>query len=73
MGLLIESPELNRRLREHLSPDFSLRNAWAVKLDENGQISWQSDDETLYHQPTHSYMRQLEDWVLSLLPIESEL
>ncbi len=73
MGLLIESPELNRKLREHLTPDFLLRNAWQVMLEEDGRISWRSDDETLYHQPSDSTLIQLEDWVMSLVPLESEL
>ncbi len=73
MGLLINSIQLNSALRQRLDPDFSLRNAWRVTLSDAGQLTWQSDDEVLNHQPTHSYMRQLEDWVLSLLPIESEM
>lgn len=73
MGLLITSVELNAALRQYLEPDFGLRNAWRVKLSDEGQLTWQSDNEVLNHQPAHSYMRQLEDWVLSLAPIEGEM
>jgi putative cardiolipin synthase len=73
MGLLIESPSLNAELRRVLEPDFSLRNAWQLRLDENGNMTWVSDDEVLQHQPTHSYMRRIEDWFLTLLPIEDEM
>jgi putative cardiolipin synthase len=73
MGLLIESPALNSELRKRLESDFAPRNAWRVQLEEDGRISWSSDSETLYRQPTHSHMRRLEDWVMSLLPIESEM
>ncbi len=73
MGLLIESPSLNAELRRVLEPDFSLRNAWQLRLDENGRMTWVSDDEVLQHQPTHSYMRRIEDWFLTLLPIEDEM
>ena len=34
---------------------------------------WVSDKEALEHQPTHSYMRRIEDWFFSLLPIENEM
>ena len=73
MGLLIESPALNAELRRVLEPDFSPRNAWQLQLDEDGRMTWVSDDEVLQHQPTHSYMRRIEDWFFSLLPIEDEM
>ena len=73
MGLLIESPSLNQALRRDLEPDFSPRNAWHLQLDEAGRITWVSDDEVLQHQPTSSFMRRIEDWFLTLLPIEDEM
>ena len=73
MGLLIESESLNAELRQVLEPDFAQRNAWQLKRDESGQMTWVSDDEVLQHQPTHSYMRRIEDWFLTLLPIEDEM
>jgi len=73
MGLLIESESLNAELRRVLEPDFALRNAWQLKRDDSGRMTWLSDDEVLRHQPTHSYMRRIEDWFLTLLPIEDEM
>ena len=73
MGLLIQSPSLNAELRRVLEPDFSLRNAWQLRLDEEGRVTWVSDDEVLQHQPTESHMRRIEDWFLSLMPIEDEM
>jgi len=73
MGLLIESPALNEELRAALEPDFSLRNAWQLEMSDSGQITWRSDEAVLPHQPTHSYMRRIEDWFLTLLPIEDEM
>jgi putative cardiolipin synthase len=73
MGLLIQSPSLNAELRRVLEPDFSPRNAWQLQLADDGRMTWVSDDEVLQHQPTHSYMRRIEDWFLTLLPIEDEM
>ena len=56
-----------------LEPDFSLRNAWHLQLDSNQDITWVSDTETLNHQPASSFMQQIEDWFLTLLPIENEM
>jgi hypothetical protein len=50
-----------------------LRNAWQLQRDADGLMTWVSDDEVLQHQPTHSYMRRIEDWFLTLLPIEDEM
>jgi putative cardiolipin synthase len=73
MGLLIESPALNTDLRQALEPDFTLRNAWSLRLDENGDMTWISDAGVIDHQPEPSYMRRIEDWFLSLLPLEDEM
>jgi len=73
MGLLIESESLNRELREVLEPDFSLANAWQLRMDQDGKVSWVSNQETVNHQPTHSFMRRIEDWFLTRLPIEDEM
>jgi len=72
VGLIIDSVELNRALREMLSVDFEPRNAWAVQQNENGKLVWISDDEVLTHQPASSIQR-LEDWFLGLLPIDAEM
>lgn len=73
MGLLIESPSLNAELRRVLEPDFNSRNAWQVQLNDAGEMIWVSDQAVLNHQPEPSFMRRIEDWFLSLLPIEDEL
>jgi putative cardiolipin synthase len=73
MGLLIDSPSLNQQLKSLLEPDFDQRNAWQLRIDGEGTLTWVSGDEVLSHQPTHSYMRRLEDWFLSHLPIEGEM
>ena len=73
MGLLIESPSLNQELRRLLQPDFSPRNAWNLRYDKQGRMTWVSDDAVLLHQPTPSFMRRIEDWFLTLIPLEDEM
>jgi putative cardiolipin synthase len=73
MGLLIESASFNAELRSLLEPDFSLKNAWQVSLSDDGEMTWTSDDAVLDHQPEPSFMRRIEDWFFSLLPLEDEL
>ena len=47
--------------------------AISVSLDAAGDMTWVSDTAVLNHQPEPSFMRRIEDWFLSLLPIEDEL
>lgn len=73
MGLLVESEDLNMRVRAAINPDFDVTNAWHLQLDENGEVIWVSDNQTLSTQPAISFMQRLEDWFFSHLPIEDEL
>jgi putative cardiolipin synthase len=73
VGLLIESPELNRQLRELIEIDFHPRNAWKLVSLEDGSLQWVSDDETLNTQPAASTFQRLEDWFLRVLPIEGKM
>ena len=73
MGLLIESTDLNSDVRAAIKPDFEGMNAWHLELDENNQVIWKSDDQTLMTQPATSFMQRIEDWFFSHMPIEDEL
>ena len=73
MGLLVESKELNKILRDAINPDFRTTNAWHLKYDKNNQVTWVSDDVVLMEQPATSFMQRIEDWFFSHLPIEEEL
>jgi len=73
VGLIIESEELNRALRELLAIDFELRNAWHVQRIDSGELVWVGDDEVLNHQPSDSAIQRLEDWFIGLLPIDGQM
>jgi len=73
MGLLIESEELNRAVRNDYAIDFNLDNAWRLALDENDRVIWQSDEETRTNQPAASFMQRIEDWFFAHLPIEAQM
>lgn len=73
IGLLIQSTELNQRLREKLEVDFHKRNAWHLQVADDGGIIWVADDIVLDSQPADSAFQRLEDWFLSILPIEGEM
>jgi putative cardiolipin synthase len=73
MGLLLDSTEVNRALREQLAVDFDPRNAWHVQRMADGSLRWVADDTVLDSQPAASTFQRLEDWFLSHLPIAGEM
>jgi putative cardiolipin synthase len=73
VGLVIDSLELNRAIRDRVAIDFDLRNAWAVRQNDDGKIVWISDRETLSRQPADSKFQRLEDWFIGHLPIDSQM
>jgi len=73
IGLLLDSPEINRQLRELLALDFHLRNAWHLQPSDSGRMMWVADDMTLTNQPADSEFQRLEDWFLGILPIEDKM
>ena len=73
MGLLIKSSEFNKLVREDVALDFHQRNAWYLQIQADGSLSWVADDTVLDEQPAESTLQRLEDWFLSILPIEDEM
>ena len=73
IGLLLDSPEINRQLRDLLELDFDLRNAWHLMQTEKGNLIWVGDDVSLTTQPADSKFQRLEDWFLGILPLEDEM
>ena len=73
MGFLILSESFNASVRNALEGDFTGANAWQLQRRDDGRIYWVSDDETRDSQPAYSGMQRLEDWFLSLMPIEGEM
>jgi putative cardiolipin synthase len=73
MGLLIESAELNAKVRSAVLPDYAQANAWQLEYDENGAVVWVSGDQVLNAQPAASFMQRIEDWLFAHLPIEGEM
>ncbi len=73
MGLLVHSEELNTQLRSVVERDFSQKNAWHLKLNDEDNVVWVAENTVLESQPAGSFMQNLEDWFLMNLPIESEM
>lgn len=73
MGLLIKSSEFNELVRRATAIDLLPRNAWYLQMGDNSQLRWIGDDVVLHSQPAESELQRLEDWFLSILPLEDEM
>jgi putative cardiolipin synthase len=71
--LLIDAPELAKRLLADFETMCAPENAWAVTLNEKNQLRWTSDEDERGHQPGRSSVQHLFDFFYGLLPIEDQL
>jgi putative cardiolipin synthase len=73
IGFIIRSRRFNELLRAQLAVDFDVANAWAVRTTDGGALQWVSTDQVLDHQPASSLFQRIEDWLVGLLPIDSQM
>ena len=73
VGLVIRGEAFNRQVREIVAPDFELANAWSVQVEDSGDLRWVSEQQVLEHQPAESLFQRIEDWLIGLLPIDSQM
>ena len=73
VGLLIDSPGLNAKLRQLLAVDLLPQNAWRVELDANGDVEWIGEQGAQSHVPPASFYLRAQSWFFGLLPIEGQM
>lgn len=73
MGFLVVSRSFNEVVRSAVQQDFSGENSWQLRLKQNGQVNWVTENQILTSQPATSLAQRLEVWFFSHLPIEDEL
>jgi len=72
-GLIIYSETLNAAARDATEVDFHTANAWSVRAGGANEMVWISDEQLLREVPADSQVQRLEDWFLSLLPIDTQM
>ncbi len=73
VGALVDSPELNRQIRDLFAVDLLPRNAWRVKLSDDGNVVWEGEESIVFDAPPASFFMRVESWFFGLLPIESQM
>jgi putative cardiolipin synthase len=73
VGLLIDSPGLNAKLRQLLAVDLQPQNAWRVELDAGGDVEWIGEQGAQSHTPPASFYLRAQSWFFGLFPIEGQM
>jgi putative cardiolipin synthase len=73
VGVFVDSPQVNARVRQLLEVDMQAQNAWRVELDAAGDIVWLGKDGSQRHAPPASFYLRAESWFFGLLPIEQQM
>ena len=68
MGVLVESPELARRLLAQMERDLEPDRSWRVSVDERGELSWTSGRGVLTSQPARGFFQRVQDQLFMLSP-----
>jgi putative cardiolipin synthase len=70
MGIFIDSPVLAEDMAKIILRDMSGANAWHVQMDEEGELFWENDTETLTEQPARNGMQRVMNVLMKLGPKE---
>lgn len=71
--LIIQSPELAKAVGDDIRHSMTPENSWHVTLDDSGDLTWQSSDQQVDHEPDVGFWRRAKSRFLSWLPLEKYL
>jgi putative cardiolipin synthase len=72
IGVVTDSPELNRRLRALIERDMSPANAWRVTMDGDGWLKWSSGDRQVTRQPAKGFGQRFVEFLINLFPLKKQ-
>jgi putative cardiolipin synthase len=68
MGIVIESPDLSKKLAGIMERGISPENSWRIEIDPEGDLRWVSGSQILTRQPARSFMQRVKDVFFMLSP-----
>ena len=66
--MIVTSDQFAEEVAQIMERDMGLANSWRVRLDEHGDLYWESDEGIVHRQPARSGWQRLEGWFLGLAP-----
>ena len=68
-----KSPEFGEQVATVMQRAMAPQNAWRLRLDDKGDLAWESADGTLTRQPSQTFWRRVENGIFGLFPLEQHL
>jgi len=68
MGMIVASPQFAEQVAAIAERDMAPANSWRVRMGENGNLSWDSDEESMTRQPALGGWQRVQAWFFKLLP-----
>ena len=72
IGLIGEGRGFAGRVAALVERDIAPENAWRVRMDEEGWLTWSSGDEVLRRQPAQGFIQRAIEFLLNLLPLKEQ-
>ena len=70
MGVFIESRGLAEALARLIERDIQPANSWRVELDDDGDLRWVNDKESVTIQPARNWWQRVQDVIFRGVPKE---
>ena len=70
MGVFIESRGLGEALAWLIERDVQPANSWRVELNDDRDLRWVNDEETVTTQPARGWWQRVEDKIFRAIPKE---
>mgnify|MGYP001818638243 FL=1 len=68
MGAMIDSPALAEDLARMIERNMTGANAWQVRMDDKGKLTWHSDAGVLDKQPARDGMQRVMNVLMKVGP-----
>jgi putative cardiolipin synthase len=68
MGMIVDSPGLAAEVAAIAERDMAPSNSWRVRLDENGNLSWESRAGVVTRQPALNSWQRIQMWFFGIAP-----
>jgi putative cardiolipin synthase len=70
MGVFVQSRGLGEALAGLIERDIQPANSWRVELNDDGDLRWVNDKETVTRQPARSWWQRVQDVIFKAFPKE---
>lgn len=72
IGVVAEGEEFAARVAALIERDIAPENAWRVRMDEEGWLTWSSSDTVVRRQPARGFVQRAIEFLLNLLPLKNQ-